>query len=126
MSDKKIRIGFVGVGGMGQAAHLRHYVQVPECEVVALAEIKQDMAKNVAARWGVKKIYASHEDMLAKENPELAAGLPATEALVRRAIALDEGFGAGALYDFLIAYDGGRPASAGGSVERARAAPHRT
>ena len=58
---------------------------------------------------------------LAKENPDLAAGLPATEALVRRAIALDEGFGAGALYDFLIAYDGGRPASAGGSAERARA-----
>ncbi len=58
---------------------------------------------------------------LAKEDPELAAGLPATEALVRRAIVLDEGFGAGALYDFLIAYDGGRPASAGGSVERARA-----
>jgi predicted anti-sigma-YlaC factor YlaD len=58
---------------------------------------------------------------LAKENPELAAGLPATEALVRRAIALDEGFGDGALYDFLIAYDGGRPASAGGSAERARA-----
>ncbi|HVN75311.1 MAG TPA: TRAP transporter TatT component family protein [Thermoanaerobaculaceae bacterium] len=58
---------------------------------------------------------------VAKEDPELAAGLPATEALVRRALALDEGFGAGALYDFQIAYDGGRPASSGGSVERARA-----
>ncbi len=67
MSDKKVRIGFVGVGGMGQAAHLRHYVQVPECEVVAIAEIKQDMAKNVAARWGIPKVYASHEEMLAKE-----------------------------------------------------------
>ena len=50
--QKKVRIGFVGVGGMGQAAHLRSYVQVPECEVVALAEIRQDMANNVAARWG--------------------------------------------------------------------------
>ncbi len=58
---------------------------------------------------------------LAKDDADLAAGLPATEALVRRAIALDEGFEAGALYDFLIAYDGGRPASAGGSAERARA-----
>ncbi len=58
---------------------------------------------------------------LAKQDAELAAGLPATEALVRRAIALDEGFGAGSLYDFLIAYDGGRPASAGGSAQRARA-----
>ena len=66
-SDKKVRIGFVGVGGMGQAAHLRHYVQVPECEVVAIAEIKQNMAKNVATRWGVPKVYASHEEMLAKE-----------------------------------------------------------
>lgn len=36
---KKVRIGFVGVGGMGQAAHLRQYVQMPECEVVALAEV---------------------------------------------------------------------------------------
>ncbi len=67
-----------------------------------------------AAAWGAAI-------SLAKEDPELAAGLPATEALVRRAIALDEGFDAGALYDFLISYDGGRPASAGGSVERARA-----
>jgi hypothetical protein len=41
--------------------------------------------------------------------------------LAHRALDLDEGYGGGALYDFLIAYDGGRPASAGGSVERARA-----
>ncbi len=68
MADKaKVRIGFVGVGGMGQAAHLRNYVMVPECEVVALAEVKQDMAKKVAARWGVPRIYASHEEMLAVE-----------------------------------------------------------
>ena len=31
----KVKIGFVGVGGMGQCAHLRNYVTVPECEVVA-------------------------------------------------------------------------------------------
>jgi len=47
--------------------------------------------------------------------------LPVTAMMIHRALELDEGYGRGALYDFLIAYDGGRPASAGGSVERARA-----
>ena len=63
----KVKIGFVGVGGMGQAAHLRHYAQVQECEVVALAEIRPELAKKVAAKWGVPRVYTSHEEMLAKE-----------------------------------------------------------
>jgi predicted anti-sigma-YlaC factor YlaD len=67
-----------------------------------------------AASWAL-------EISLSKENAELTADLPATAMMVRRAVELDESFGGGALYDFLIAYDGGRPASAGGSVERARA-----
>jgi predicted anti-sigma-YlaC factor YlaD len=56
---------------------------------------------------------------LAKENSELAADLPVCETLVRRALVLDDGFGGGALHDFMIAYEG-RPAAAGGSVERSR------
>ncbi len=57
---------------------------------------------------------------LSKDNGEVTADLPAAAALVERARALDEGFGEGAIYDFLVAYDGGRPAAAGGSVARAR------
>ena len=67
MADKKIRIGFVGVGGMGQMAHLKNYAALPDCEVTAIAEVKQDQAQRVAARYGVPKIYANHEEMLAKE-----------------------------------------------------------
>lgn len=77
---QKVKIGFVGVGGMGQAAHLRNYVMTPECEVVAIAEVKQDQAKNVAARWGIKKVYASHEDMLAKEKLD---GIVASQPFTR-------------------------------------------
>ncbi|MBI3985422.1 MAG: Gfo/Idh/MocA family oxidoreductase [Lentisphaerae bacterium] len=83
----RVRIGFVGVGGMGQAAHLRHYVQVPECEVVALAEIKKDLAKHVAARWGVPKVYASHEAMLAKEKLD---GLVASQPFTRHGVLVPE------------------------------------
>jgi predicted anti-sigma-YlaC factor YlaD len=57
---------------------------------------------------------------LSKENAELTADQGLAEALERRALALDEGFGRGAVHDFFIAFEGGRPAAAGGSVERAR------
>ena len=40
--QKKVRIGFVGVGSMGQCAHLKNYAVIPECEVVALAELRPD------------------------------------------------------------------------------------
>lgn len=57
---------------------------------------------------------------LSKENAELTADQGLAEALERRALALDEPFGMGSIHDFFIAFDGGRPAAAGGSFERAR------
>lgn len=63
----KVKIGFVGVGGMGQCAHLKNYVTIPDCEVVAIAEIREELGKKVAARYGVPRVYKNHEDMLANE-----------------------------------------------------------
>ncbi len=57
---------------------------------------------------------------LNKTDSELGADLPQVEALMRRALELDESFSQGAIHDFFIAYEGGRPAAGGGSVERAR------
>ena len=69
-SHKKLKIGFIGVGGMGQCAHLRNYASSSmgeECEVVALAEIRPNLAKEVAGRYGVPRVYESHEQLLANE-----------------------------------------------------------
>lgn len=63
----KTRIGFVGVGNMGQCAHLRNYVTIPECEVVAIAEVRGQLGERVAARYGVPRVYRSHEEMLGSE-----------------------------------------------------------
>lgn len=57
---------------------------------------------------------------LNKTDSELGADLPQVEALMQRALELDQSFGQGAIYDFFIAYEGGRPAAGGGSVDRAR------
>ncbi len=80
MSEKRVRIGFVGVGGMGQAAHLRNYAMVPECEVVALAEVRPELGKKVATRWGVPKVYTSHQEMLDKEDLD---GIVASQPFTR-------------------------------------------
>ena len=92
------------------------------------AALRKDPAKAVAAVYSkadVSLLYWTAaawalEISLAKQDAELTADLPLTGAMIHRALELDEGYGGGVLYDFLIAYDGGRPASAGGSVERAR------
>jgi predicted anti-sigma-YlaC factor YlaD len=63
-----------------------------------------------AASWALA-ISAGKEDMA------LVAELPAPEALMRRALALDEGYGEGAVHEFFVTFEASRP---GGSVARAR------
>jgi predicted anti-sigma-YlaC factor YlaD len=57
---------------------------------------------------------------LSKDDSELTADQYVVEAIMKRALELDEGYEHGAVHDFFISYDGGRPASAGGSAQRAR------
>jgi predicted dehydrogenase len=65
--QRRVRIGFVGVGTMGQCAHLRNYATLPDCEVVAIAEPREDTGRKVAARYQIPKAYRTHEEMLAAE-----------------------------------------------------------
>jgi predicted dehydrogenase len=79
MKDARVRIGFVGVGGMGQAAHLRNYATIPECEVAALSELRPELGRKVAAKYGIPKVYRTFEEMLAKEKLDaLVASQPFT------------------------------------------------
>lgn len=52
---------------MGQCAHLRNYAALPDCEVVAIAELRPRLAEKVAARYGVPRVYTDFEKMLADE-----------------------------------------------------------
>ncbi len=63
----KIRLGFVGVGGMGQAAHLRNYVTEGDCEVVAIAEMRPKLREAVKTRYGIARAYANHTELIANE-----------------------------------------------------------
>lgn len=63
----RVRLGFVGAGFMGQLAHLRSYMTLPGCQVVALAEGRPDLARRVAARYEIPHVYPDHLAMLESE-----------------------------------------------------------
>jgi len=84
---EKVKIGFVGVGGMGQVAHLKNYVTVPDCEVVAIAELREKQGKLVAERYGVPRVYRTHEEMLAKEKLD---GIVASQPFTRHGTLVPE------------------------------------
>lgn len=82
-----VRIGFVGVGGMGQCAHLRNYASIPGCAVAALAEIRPETARRVAEKYGVPAVYADAAEMLARESLD---ALVCSQPFERHAVLLPE------------------------------------
>jgi predicted anti-sigma-YlaC factor YlaD len=54
-------------------------------------------------------------------NMSLVAELPCVEAMMRRALELDQDFEDGAIHEFFISYEGGRSEAVGGNEERAMA-----
>jgi len=65
--QRRVNIGFIGVGAMGQCAHLRNYATLGDCRIVAIAEIKEKLGSLVAKRYGIAHVYKSYEEMLGKE-----------------------------------------------------------
>lgn len=58
---------------------------------------------------------------LSKDDPEALANLPAVEAMIDRALELDEGYEGGAIHTFLIGYEMVRQGASGDPAARARA-----
>jgi predicted dehydrogenase len=69
----KIRIGYVGCGYMAQKVHIPNLSTIPDCELVALAEVRQELGHKVQARFGIPRLYPDHEAMLADPDVEAIA-----------------------------------------------------
>src|SRR6266446_6516240 len=50
---------------------------------------------------------------LSKDNPEMVGQIAAMDALIQRALDLDESYGTGAIHSFMISYEMSRPGAAG-------------
>jgi predicted dehydrogenase len=62
-----VRIAFAGVGYMGQVAHLRNYANRDDCQVVAIAEPRPELARKVAEAFAIPRVYYNHRELLADD-----------------------------------------------------------
>lgn len=80
-----IKLGIVGCGVIGQK-HLEFAASSPYMKVTAVADIRQDVARSVAAKYGVEHYYASGDQLL--EQADVDAVVLALLTHVRTEIAI--------------------------------------
>lgn len=71
MTVEPIKMGYVGCGFMAQHVHLPNFATARECDLVALAEVRPQLGQQVAARFGIPKVYSSHQQLA--EDPDIEA-----------------------------------------------------
>lgn len=85
---KKLKLGFVGAGFMGQYCHLQSFSEINDCEIIAIADKRKDLANKVAKKYKIKNIYYSHKDLI-KSNLDLNGVVIITRRTMTGPIALD-------------------------------------
>jgi predicted dehydrogenase len=66
MSEKKLRVGVIGLRGIGNT-HCEVYHSDPLSELVAVCDIDRARADETAARWGATKYYTAAEMLKSEE-----------------------------------------------------------
>ena len=74
MSDKKLKVGVIGVGALGRH-HARLYAASPNAEVVGIFDVQKETADAVGAEFGLK-VFEKWED-LAAQCDALSVAVPA-------------------------------------------------
>lgn len=64
---EKVRIGVIGAGGIADGVHLPSLSEIENCEVVAICDLYEEKAKNMAEKYGIPATYVSYHEMLKKE-----------------------------------------------------------
>ncbi|MBQ8546403.1 MAG: Gfo/Idh/MocA family oxidoreductase [Clostridia bacterium] len=65
----KIRVGLIGIGGMG-GCHFYNYDQVPNAEIVAVCDVREDVAKEKVGDRNIN-IYTDYNKMIRKEELDM-------------------------------------------------------
>lgn len=63
----KVRIGVIGVGQIGKA-HIRTYKTIPEAELVAAADIREDELQRVAQEFDIPYTYTDYRELLQRDD----------------------------------------------------------
>lgn len=66
MTDK-VRIGIIGSGQIGKR-HVAGYQEIPEAEIVAVADLREDEAQRVAELYNIPNVYTDYHELLARDD----------------------------------------------------------
>ena len=65
---KKINIGWIGSGFIGQVAHLRNFHLNKNINISAISELRPNLAKNVQKKYNIHKFYDDYKKMIIENN----------------------------------------------------------
>jgi myo-inositol 2-dehydrogenase/D-chiro-inositol 1-dehydrogenase len=60
----KVKVGIIGMGRIGKIHAENILKEIPEAEVVSIADIEVNKAKELASKWDIKKIFADPREII--------------------------------------------------------------
>src|SRR4051794_16351239 len=63
----KVRVGFIGVGGIG-AVHLKNVFENADAQLVAVCDVNEEAAQSKASEYGIPSVYSDADVMLENES----------------------------------------------------------
>jgi len=69
----KWRVGIIGAGAIAQHGHIPGYQSVDDAEVVAICDVNEARAQEVAADKGITRSYTDYREMLDKEKLDVVS-----------------------------------------------------
>lgn len=70
---ERVKIGYVGCGFMAQKVHIPNFLSIPDCELVALAEVRPQLGRKVRERHRIPRLYAHHSELAQDTDIEAVA-----------------------------------------------------
>ena len=61
---KEIKVGIIGAGGIACSVHIPNYQKIENVHVIAVADIKPEVAENAANRFNISNVFTDWEDLL--------------------------------------------------------------
>jgi predicted dehydrogenase len=68
---RRVGVGVLGAGAWAEFAHLPGYKRDPRCQLVAIADPVIERAQAFAEKFGIPNVYASHAELIAREDIDL-------------------------------------------------------
>ena len=62
--EKKIKIGWVGSGFVGQVVHLVNFAYLNNVEIFDLAELRQKLGRAVCQKYDIPNYYKNHHELM--------------------------------------------------------------